>query len=284
MDWKPLTFDDKSRIDAALRQAPMTLSDYNFTNLWMWQSLRNYEIANVDNFLCIRFTSDGKTIHLYPIGLGSRRQLIATLSAPPNFTMRAVPEAGIDELRDLPLSIHEEPEHFDYIYSYEALLNLSGNQYQPKRNFIHQFESRYAYEYHPLSAELIPAIKIVEEKWLREHPHRSENMDHEHDAVMRALDSFEALKLLGGALLVDGSVVAYTFAEYITEEMLLIHVEKALHGYKGGYQTVNQQLLKHLKVVPFVNREEDLGVEQLAHAKHSYHPVRLDKKFLLQVC
>ncbi len=63
--------------------------------------------------------------------------------------------------------------------------------------------------------------------------------------------------------------------------MLVIHVEKALNGYKGAYAMINQQMLKHLAPVPFVNREEDLGLDNLTKVKQSYHPLRLEKKYLL---
>jgi hypothetical protein len=195
--------------------------------------------------------------------------------------MRAIPEEGIAELQGLSLSIEAETAHFDYIYSYEDLLNLSGDQFQAKRNFIHQFEQKYAFQYMEIGANLIPRVVAAEIEWLNEHSNPDVGMLKEHEATLRGLKDFDLLKVYGGALLVDDKVIAYSVAEYISQEMLLIHIEKALKGYKGAYAMINQQMLMHLKPVPFVNREEDLGLDNLSKVKQSYHPIRLVKKFVI---
>ena len=100
---------------------------------------------------------------------------------------------------------------------------------------------------------------------------------------LRALIAFSDLQIHGGVLQVEQKVIAFSLAEYITNEMLLIHVEKALNGYKGAYAMINQQMLRHCQLLPFVNREEDLGLDNLTKVKQSYHPLHLEKKFFCQV-
>ncbi len=282
MEWIDLNFNHKLLIDEALRRNPLGLSDYTFTNLWMWNIHRHYQMALIDNFICIRFQNHEISLFLYPIGTGSRKPLIEKLIDKKKFfRMRAVPQEALAELQELPLKIEEETEHFDYIYSYEDLLNLKGDHFQAKRNFIHQFENKYTFEYKDIDINLIPLLLETEKEWFKEHMQPSLSLSEEHESVLRALNDFNELKFLGGALVVNQKIVAYSLAEYLTKEMLVIHVEKALRDYKGAYATINQQLLIHLRPVAYINREEDLGLDNLIKVKQSYHPIRLEKKFIL---
>lgn len=281
MKWEPLNLKHKPLLQNALREYPLTLSDYTFTNFWIWNIHRHYQIASIDNFVCLRFVEGGSFMYLYPIGAGQRKTIVEKLmKLDTDFRMRAIPEEGLSELQELSLHIKAEEDHFDYIYAYDDLLYLSGDQFQAKRNFIHQFENRYVYHYQEITPSFIPSIIEAEKIWFNEHSDSSPGRILEHEAVLLALQDFSVLEVFGGALLVDRKVVAFSIAEYLTKDMLVIHLEKALKEYKGGYAMINQQVLKHSSPVTFVNREEDLGLDNLIKVKQSYHPVRLEKKFL----
>lgn len=282
MDWTPLSLDHKLLIENTFNRHPIRLADYTFTNLWMWNALRHYQVAYIDGFLCIRFNEQGKQKYLYPLGTGSQREIIRRLAdeSKADFCMRAIPEKASEELKNLPWQLTPEFEHFNYIYSYKDLLELVGNRYQSKRNFIRQFENLYAFHYQEITPELVPQIIEMENRWFKEHASH-EYLVHEHAGALRVLDNLNNLNILGGALIINGQVAAYTIAEYMSCQMLVVHIEKALQMYKGAYTTINQQLLQHLCKVTFVNREEDLGLINLAKAKQSYHPVFLEKSYQL---
>ncbi len=282
MEWKPLSLEHKPLIDQALEKSPLNLSDYTFTNLWIWNIHRHYLIALIDNLVCIKFIDKGRPLYLYPLGIGSRRHLVEKLMhVEPCFRMRAVPEDALIDLQELSFKVEAETGHFDYIYAFEDLLFLEGDEFQPKRNFIHQFEKQYSFKYQKITSDLIPLIIVMEEMWFDEHKNPSRSLRMEHESVLIALKDFTKLNIFGGALTVDQKVIAYSFAEYLNKEMLVIHIEKALKDFKGAYAMINQQLLQHSSVVPYVNREEDLNLDNLIKGKLSYHPIRLEKKFLL---
>jgi len=80
--------------------------------------------------------------------------------------------------------------------------------------------------------------------------------------------------------MVDGAMVAYTVAEKLTEDSMVIHFEKGDTQYKGVYQAINQMFLAHsASQYKFVNREQDLNDEGLRKAKLSYHPVEFVFKY-----
>jgi len=108
-----------------------------------------------------------------------------------------------------------------------------------------------------------------------------ETLSAENAAIEKVLTGWSDLKgIAGGIILVDGSVAAYTVAEKLSENMLLIHFEKANPDYKGAYQAINQKFLEHSAHEPMqVNREQDLDDEGLRKAKQSYHPIDFLRKY-----
>ena len=60
------------------------------------------------------------------------------------------------------------------------------------------------------------------------------------------------------------------------------HIEKADVNYTGLYNYINQQFLLHeYPDAVLVNREDDLGQDNLRQAKLSYKPLRLEEKYTL---
>ncbi len=107
----------------------------------------------------------------------------------------------------------------------------------------------------------------------------------ENRAIARVVKDWDRLpNLLGGAVRVEGRMIAYTVAEPLDESMLVIHFEKGHTGFKGVYQAVNQMFLKEQGGrYAFVNREQDLGDEGLRKAKVSYNPVSFLKKCAVRI-
>lgn len=285
MEWIPLQFGDKVIFDIRLKLNPIRLSDYTFTNFWMWNSLRHYQYALFEDWLCTRFSFQGQELLMMPIGPHVNSELMqALLQSTPQFKMRAVSEERLKEILPLvpePVTLVVEENRFDYLYGFVQLKTLAGNDLQAKRNLIHQFEKDYEYAYQPITPENLPLVMQMQREWITAHSVDIHLLD-EHRALMRALENFTQLNLKGGCLLVENKVIAYTFGEMLTEDTLVIHAEKALAHYKGAYQTINQQFLTHHKETVYVNREESLGIPALDQAKRSYHPIAMLKKFRIE--
>ena len=105
----------------------------------------------------------------------------------------------------------------------------------------------------------------------------------ENKSIARILGQWQNLKgLNGGALRVEDNLVAYTIAERMPDQTIVIHFEKGNPDYKGSYQAINQLFLENLAPGPdLVNREQDLDDPGLRKAKLSYHPVGHVKKYEL---
>lgn len=99
--------------------------------------------------------------------------------------------------------------------------------------------------------------------------------------IHRILRAKEALGLLGGALRVEGKIVALTLASKINDKVVDVHVEKANVAFDGAYAKINNEFAKSLpESIELVNREEDLGIPGLRKAKRSYLPDLMIEKGL----
>jgi len=171
--------------------------------------------------------------------------------------------------------------HWDYLYAVDELIELKGNRYHKKKNLVNQFRKKYDFIYKPMGMEMIDRAMAMQEDWCTWRDcESSDALASENRAISRVLSSWEKLPgLLGGAIVVDREMAAYTVAESLSEDTLLIHFEKGNPDYKGVYQAINQMFLEHSgRNFKILNREQDLGDDGLRKAKLSYHPVDFVKK------
>ena len=87
------------------------------------------------------------------------------------------------------------------------------------------------------------------------------------------LENFDLMELRGGAIKVNGKLVAFTIGGPLTDDTFVVHIEKAFGDINGAYTLINQQFMEHeASKFKYVNREEDMGLEGLRKAKLSYYP------------
>ena len=95
--------------------------------------------------------------------------------------------------------------------------------------------------------------------------------------------NFGALGICGGAIVVNGAIVAFSLGEALNRETLVVHAEKADSKLTGLYQLINNQFSAHeARGFTYVNREQDLGVAGLRKAKESYQPIRLVEAYKIR--
>jgi hypothetical protein len=170
---------------------------------------------------------------------------------------------------------------FDYIYSSEDLINLSGKKYQPKRNHISYFMKNNNWSYERLTKENIPECLEMSKLWLEGCLEEyKEELEGELKIIKRVFDNYDRIDYVGGLLRIDGRVVAYTMGEPASKDVFCVHIEKAFSYIRGAYPMINQQFVKNeLSGYKYINREDDTGAENLRKAKLSYYPVILAEKY-----
>ena len=177
--------------------------------------------------------------------------------------------------------IEEQAQYADYIYLTEDLATLKGNRYSKKRNLINQFQREYVAPKR-VAIEAIHRGAVVEcigflEKWCAAHDCDAtpgDDLDCEKQAAINTFEHFDILGVNGILARIDGEVCAFGVASHLTDDMGVLHFEKAEASIQGLYQFFDNQCAKRLfKGYRYINKESDMSLPGLAKAKKSYHPV-----------
>ena len=285
LTFEPIAMDRQHDYLALAQQCPQLASDYSFLNLWAWAEEYGLSWAWEDRLVWIRQTRPLEALWA-PVGdwktVNWNRVLTADGLAGRSFIR--VPDTLADLWRQqLGAAVQAEPErdHWDYLYAVSDLVDLPGNRFHNKKNLLNQFTKAHDFTYVDFGPRLIEQAMAMQEDWCTWRDCESSDLlSAENRAILRILDRWDRFdRILGGAIFVDGIIVAYTLAEPLTDDTLVIHFEKGCPAYKGVYQAINQMFLARAAgSFQRVNREQDLGNEGLRKAKLSYNPIDFLKK------
>lgn len=283
-EYTPVSFEDMQKYVDILKKNETKASDYSFANIWGWAPHYGLE-WRFDGTLCWIRQTRPEPCYWAPVGPWHE---VENWLDKPEMTSGAKFIRVPDRLCELwsvalgeAIEIEEARGQWDYLYQASDLCSLSGNRYHKKKNLLNQFLKQYDYEYRSLSESCVETVLNMQTEWCRWHDcEESESLLAENDAVARVLANWGKIPgLCGGIIRIDGVPVAYTLAEPLDDETLIIHFEKGANGVKGVYQAINHMFCNDVgKNFTYINREQDLDDEGLRKAKLSYHPVDFAKK------
>lgn len=284
-----ITLKDQGLFEQYVVPSSTTNCDYSFANVYCWQDTYHSEVAEWGGFLLIRFhrEADG-LVYMQPVGEGSLPDVIEALkrdaerNGSPLRIIGATKEWSEELERFYPeqFAFSELRAGCDYIYNSEDLATLPGRRYQPKRNHINRFTSRYKWHFEPLSVANIADCVRLNLRWMeRKGCCSTPDEIAEQYAMQRAFLEFDSLPLRGGILYADGEPAGFTYGSKVNHNTFCIHIEKADSEIEGASAMINRLFAETLATeFTYLNREEDLGIEGLRYAKMKYHPVRLQEK------
>ena len=253
-EFKPIEIQDKPMFDEFLRKDSPRISELTYTNLFIWR--HHYRPAWLewkDCILIMFHLQKGPPYGLPPFGPGDKESALDLLS---NEIAKQTTDVRICRVGEEFVKNHVDPAKYevvpdrdnsDYVYLAKDLINLSGNKYHRKKNHLNQFIKNYAFEYHPLHAELVGRVLGMQETWcrIRECVENPELLA-EDFAVHEALTYFEQLGYQGGAVLINSVVEAFALGEPLNEDTVVIHIEKANPDIPGLYAAINHSLSRRL--------------------------------------
>lgn len=204
------------------------------------------------------------------------------------FVLRCVPEETVKSLDGAQISITEDRDNFDYIFSVSDFFHAKGNRFKIYRHKVSAFNK----ENIAVSVRQIDLTQTkIKEQIIRVFQ-EWENIKGLEKKECEAACEFNALnKLLSSAHEFDTLVALGIFDndEMITFSINDINNEKFMTGlfwkantaYKGIYQFLMNEIIKfsHSRGIEFLNWESDLGIESLRRSKMNLHPVFFLKKY-----
>lgn len=173
----------------------------------------------------------------------------------------------------------------DYLYDAESLRTLSGRKYAKKRNHLTHFTKAYPdFVYESINSTHFGECLELIRSWACEKGvdvNDEENSD--YPVIENMLRHWDKLNTRGGVIKLSGKVAAFALGSF-ERDTAFIHFEKADASVDGLYAAINREVLLHeFPEAVYVNREEDLGIEGLRHAKQSYYPVEMVRKYKMRI-
>lgn len=295
LNFRELTLDDKPGFDKALMLMHPDASDFTFTNFYMWRSTYGLKVAydsKSDYWFLLARPSNWRSFFFAPLGdwndpvklkLAMDQLTEYCTNNQYRLFFHRTPEPFIEKLLkvDPEFEVQEDRNTHDYVYNTTELIELSGRKYHAKRNHLNQFLRGYKWEYQPMDQAVVTECLNLKTEWFDlQIPAKERNISGETDAMIAAMKNFSTFKLTGGVIRIGGQIQALTVGEMLNQNTVVVHIEKANIEFKGIYAGINQQfLMHHWADIPWVNREEDMGIEGLRKAKLSYNPAMMVKKF-----
>lgn len=296
MQFKRIGKEDKELIESFTKPWGIENADYSFTTLYLWgrHGKITYAIEDDALFLLYRFP-DSVPFFSCPVPKDKNADYGKLIDK----AFSELKEMGVENpcLRTVTPPFRElieksRPEMIftrtrnadDYVYTAQSLSTLAGKKLHAKRNHINRFlQENENWEYVPMSSSMLYECMELYDEWQEhkdeEYVEELEEFD-EKLTVELAVKRMDEFGLTGGAIRIDGVLQAFCVGERITDDMMLVHIEKANADINGLYPMINREFVRHeCADVSWVNREDDMGLEGLRKAKLSYYPERMIEKY-----
>ncbi|WP_291255365.1 phosphatidylglycerol lysyltransferase domain-containing protein [Fusobacterium sp.] len=285
MEWKEYGIQDKEIIDEYLK-GKFNISDYNFTNQYLWSIGEESKYRVENNVLIVKGVFAEEEYYYMPVpkdktddNLKALVEVIREIIQD-GHRIILVPEEW-KEILEKNFILEERRESFDYIYNSKDLGTLKGRKYSKKKNKINNFTKTYNYTYERISEDNINEVIEFQKNWCLERECDTiPILKNENLGIMNLLNHYTEMDYIGAMIKIENKVIAYSLGEILNDDYGVIHIEKGLNEYTGSYQLINQLFAQNeFSNCKYINREDDFGDEGLREAKESYHPAFLLKKY-----
>jgi hypothetical protein len=290
LEFEPIHLEQQANYLKALAQCSQKSSDYSFSNLFGWADEYGLTWAWDENLVWIRQSKPQKRLWA-PIGpwetidwgdVFKRRFESGTRFMRIPETLSQLWQKNLGDR----IVVEEDRDHWDYLYDINEMVELKGNRFHKKKNLLKQFITKYDYRFETFSPAMIEPAMAMQADWCNWRDCESSDvLSAENRSVFKVLMHWnELVGLTGGVIIVEDIIVAYTLAEKMSDESVVVHYEKGCPDFKGVYQAINQMFLESLpQNFKIVNREQDLGEQGLRQAKMSYNPSGFLKKYRVEM-
>jgi hypothetical protein len=261
--------------------------------VYQWRDIYVSYFAVIGNMLCIR-AGYGVYGDCYTVPLGAGDFDAACEANEKDAQARGiplrycvVPACAVARLRmryGSRMQVESIRDWADYIYHADAFRTYAGKALHTQKNHVNRF-----YRDHPdaqtvvvRDAQTEAACLAFLDRFREKHPEFTPLEQNEWNGAKDLLLHREKLGQTAACLVTGGEVVALAIGE-AKDDMLYVHVEKAMPDVSGAYPAMAQAFVKCFDGVQYVNREDDGGDAGLRYSKLNYKPVELREKYLVTI-
>lgn len=289
--FKELTLDSLDEIYPYIRGFKGMSCDYTAGGIFMWIDYFQYKYCVYRDTLFIKGVAEddrSRKAFSQPLGtlpLAESVALLREYCAEHGYELMfsAITQFNLEKFIDLnPIKVYPLPQWRDYVYTMEALSTLSGKKLGKKRNHCNRFAQEHPDAVtEPITSANIALVRNCFAEICRDGKD-SPMAQYEREQVWKVFDRLDRYPFETMCLMTEGKVVAFSVGE-VVNNVLHVHIEKALREVNGVAETINRCFAEYIsrkhQQVEWINRQDDAGDEGLRRAKLSYYPAFLLNKY-----
>lgn len=277
-------------------------SGLSYSSLYMWRTGNDFSYEVIEGYLCISGLShleiEDNVHFMFPPVSKDGRYDKETLRAcilkakqkfeekNLKFSLRLVPQDMKEKISEAVPEMQwiDDRPNYDYVYDREEIATLRGKKFHAKKNYVNSFKKNFEYTYEPITSDMTDELMefidfFIRNKDLAEHDMMLLRL--ELESLRDVFENFEAIGMTGGVIRINGEVKAMAAGGFIGDDMVVEHIEKADKSIRGLYPMILHQFCSNLpQNIKYINREEDMGLENLRKAKLSFRPCELVEKYI----
>ncbi|MDP2823552.1 MAG: GNAT family N-acetyltransferase [Sulfuritalea sp.] len=240
-EFKPLELSDRAAVEAVVHSFP-PYSDFNFTNLYVWDTHGAMRLSRLHGNLVVQFIDYvSETPFLTFIGrhrlAETATQLLELAKAQcRSAILRLVPESVAHLLADTGFVVTADDAAKDYVYAVDHIANMDGWVGRSARRRIRQFSARhpnYAVRHAPLHAIDTEEFRALFALWAEHKGSASPHFSNEYHAFERFLRLKDTnIETVG--LYADARLVGFSSFELLPGGTAIVHFSKTDNAFHRG--------------------------------------------------
>lgn len=270
-----ITLEHRQAVEELRQKYGHELSSHAFASLYLWRDQMGLSLLLEPELFAVRCIWQGPGAWFFPCGdEAAREAFIKKGLAEPDFSLcylRNCDAAWLEAKFPGRWKVSRTPDADEYIYDREGHRQLAGGKYSNMRTQVHKVEREYKPAAAVLGEENMGDALAVLRQWSH-GARRFEDCGISDDQVDKeALLQHRELGITGVILYLDGTPTAVTAGFALTENIFDVMVAKSISTAQGVSYYAKRELFC-ISPCPFINMEEDLGIQGLRKMKNGMNP------------
>ena len=270
MDYRPLEIEDRDRVEKCRDPQLNPFTALTFTSLFTWRKEYGLEIAGDEDYFVIRSRHDNS--YFCPCGDGDKCKRFIEENVKAGESILYLTQEQAEALGD-GWEIRKRDDLSEYICATPALALKEGfHMSHSFKDKCRQYKKRHPYEVRPMTKADLPLIIDIAQKWEEADPEGAGDLQ----VLQEEISSFGEVTLNGVMITAENGDHAFIMGYENTPEMFTMTMVK--HDLSLPLLMtpvcVHELACALADKYPYINLEEDLGLEGLRRSKLLYSPIK----------